>query len=162
MRDKLVQGVLVPIDLTTQPSGTFYYYLRPMQLWWYVRGVSIALHKRGLLKGVNCCELDFCKFCMLGKQSRVKFKTSKHKTEVVLNYVHSDVWSPTRQLLLGVSQYLITFIDDFQGKYGYISWNRNLKSLPSSRCGKRRLKTGQTEKSSIWDQRHFIACKNPE
>jgi hypothetical protein len=31
----------------------------------------LELHKKNLLKGVKTCKLDFCKFCILGKQNRV-------------------------------------------------------------------------------------------
>jgi hypothetical protein len=51
----------------------------------------LELHKRNLLKGVKTCKLEFCKFCVLGKQSRVQFKSATHKTEGVLDYIHSDV-----------------------------------------------------------------------
>ncbi|KAL4282749.1 hypothetical protein GQ457_16G016450 [Hibiscus cannabinus] len=50
----------------------------------------VALHKRNLLHGVKSCKLDFCKFCVLGKQTKVSFMTGKHKTEGILDYVHSD------------------------------------------------------------------------
>ena len=33
-----------------------------------------------LLKGVKMCKLDFFKFCVLGKQNRVQFKTATYKT----------------------------------------------------------------------------------
>jgi hypothetical protein len=51
----------------------------------------LELHKRNLLKGVKTCKLDLYKFCVLGKQNRVKFKTATHKTEGILDYVHFDV-----------------------------------------------------------------------
>ena len=39
--------------------------------------------------------------------------TGQHTTGGILDYVHSDVWGPTRELSLGGSQYFITFTDDF-------------------------------------------------
>jgi hypothetical protein len=51
----------------------------------------LDLHKKNLLKGIKTCKLDFCKFCVLGKQNWVKFKTATHKTKDILDYVHSDV-----------------------------------------------------------------------
>ena len=38
---------------------------------------------------------------------------SQYKTKKILDYVHSNVWGPTRELSLGGSQYFVTFIDDF-------------------------------------------------
>jgi len=60
------------------------------------RGMT-ELHKRNLLHGVKTCKLDFCKFCVLGKQTRVSFMNGKHRTEGILDYVHSDVWGPTKE-----------------------------------------------------------------
>jgi hypothetical protein len=51
----------------------------------------LELHKRNLLKGVKTCKLDFCKFCVLGKQNQVQFKTTTHKTDGIMDYVHFDV-----------------------------------------------------------------------
>ncbi|KAL0373808.1 UNVERIFIED_CONTAM: Retrovirus-related Pol polyprotein from transposon TNT 1-94 [Sesamum radiatum] len=79
------------------------------------RGMT-EFHKRNLLHGVKSCKLDFCKFCVMGKQTKVSFTTGKHKTEGILDYVHSDVWGPTRESSLGGSLYYVTFIDDFSRK----------------------------------------------
>ncbi len=40
----------------------------------------------------------------------------QHRTGGILDYVHSDVWGPTRELSLGGSVYYVTFIDDFSRK----------------------------------------------
>ncbi|CAJ2662759.1 unnamed protein product [Trifolium pratense] len=76
----------------------------------------MELHKRSLLKGVRSCKMDLCKYCVLGKQCRVRFKPGKHKTEGILDYVHSDVWRPTREASMGGSRYFVTFTDDFSRK----------------------------------------------
>jgi len=87
------------------------------------RGMT-ELHKRNLLHGVKTCKLDFCKFCVLGKQTKVSFMTGKHKTEGILDYVHSDVWGPTREPSFGGSMYYVTFTDDFSRKvYYYLKIN---------------------------------------
>ena len=54
----------------------------------------LELHKRNLLKGVKTCQLDFCEYCVYGKQHRVSFKTCSHTSKGVLDYIHSDVWGP--------------------------------------------------------------------
>ncbi|KAK2966230.1 hypothetical protein RJ640_008213 [Escallonia rubra] len=41
-------------------------------------GSMLELHKRKLLQGVKSCKLDFCKFCVFGKQKRVSFKAASH------------------------------------------------------------------------------------
>ncbi|KAE8732732.1 hypothetical protein F3Y22_tig00001750pilonHSYRG00022 [Hibiscus syriacus] len=79
------------------------------------RGMA-ELHKRNLLHGVKSCKLDFCKYCVLGKQTKVRFKTAKHTTQGILDYVHSYVWGPSTTSSLGGSRYYVTFIDDFSRK----------------------------------------------
>ncbi|XP_019057165.1 PREDICTED: uncharacterized protein LOC109116374, partial [Tarenaya hassleriana] len=59
------------------------------------------LVKQGVLKGARLCKLEFCEHCVLGKQSKVKFGTAIHNTEGILDYIHSDVWGPTRETSLG-------------------------------------------------------------
>ena len=76
----------------------------------------LKLHKRNLLKSVKMCKLDFYKFCVLGTQNRVQFKTAAHKTEGILDYVHSDVWGPVRTMSRGGHMYFVIFIDDFSRK----------------------------------------------
>jgi hypothetical protein len=73
----------------------------------------LELHKKNLLKGVKTCELDFCKFCVLGKQNRIQFKTATHKTEGILDNVHYDVRGPVKTASRGGHMYFIIFIDDF-------------------------------------------------
>uniref|UniRef100_A0A2N9EML6 CCHC-type domain-containing protein n=1 Tax=Fagus sylvatica TaxID=28930 RepID=A0A2N9EML6_FAGSY len=74
------------------------------------------LHKRNLLTGIKSCKLDFCKYCIMGKQCRVRFKTATHKTKGILDYVHSDIWGPVRTPSKGGAQYFMSFIDDYSRK----------------------------------------------
>ena len=76
----------------------------------------MELHKRNLLKGIKICKLDFCKYCVFGKQNKVQFKTTTHKIEEVLDYVHTNVWGPVRVASLGGSMYFVSFIDDYSQK----------------------------------------------
>ncbi|GAV82844.1 LOW QUALITY PROTEIN: gag_pre-integrs domain-containing protein, partial [Cephalotus follicularis] len=52
------------------------------------------LSKRGLL-GVTTKKLDFCEHCIYGKYKRVSFSTTIHKTKGILDYIYSDLWSPS-------------------------------------------------------------------
>ena len=72
-----------------------------------------SLVKQGLLKGGKTCKLDFCEHCVLGKQTRVKFDTAVHQTKGTLDYVHTDVWGPTKVASLGGKYYYVTFVDDY-------------------------------------------------
>jgi hypothetical protein len=71
------------------------------------------LSKRGLLKGYNNNELELCEYCVFGKHKRVKFNTSVHATEGILDYVHADLWGPSRKHSLGGYRYMLTIIDDY-------------------------------------------------
>jgi hypothetical protein len=71
------------------------------------------LSKRGLLKGYTNNELKFCEHCVFGKHKRVKFNTSVHTTEDILDYVHADLWGPSQKHSLGGCRYMLTIIDDY-------------------------------------------------
>ena len=54
------------------------------------RGLKI-LFDRMLLPSLKSSKLYFCKHCIYGKQSKQKFKTGKHTSKGILDYIHSDV-----------------------------------------------------------------------
>ena len=72
----------------------------------------LILVKRGLLKGAKTCKLEFCEHCVMGKQRKVKFGTAIYSTEGILDYVHLDVWGPTKSASMGGIHYFVTFVDD--------------------------------------------------
>ena len=76
----------------------------------------LELHKRNLLKRVKTCKLDFCKYCVYGKQHRVSFKTGSHTSKGVLDYIHLDVWGPISVSFHNHAQYFASFIDDYSRK----------------------------------------------
>jgi transposase InsO family protein len=69
-----------------------------------------------LLPSLKSLKLDFCKHCIYGKHNRQKFKTRRHTSEEILDYIHSDVWGPSPTISYGGSSYFVTFIDDFSRK----------------------------------------------
>ncbi|KAH9761191.1 hypothetical protein KPL70_000407 [Citrus sinensis] len=71
------------------------------------------LMRHGLLKGTKTCKLNFCEHCVVGKKTRVKFGTANHDTREIVEYVHSDVWGPTKTTSIGGSHYFVIFVDDF-------------------------------------------------
>ena len=83
-----------------------------------------TLAMQGLLKGAKTCKLDFCEQCVMGKQKRVKFSTAIHNTEGILDYIHTDVWGPTKTASLGGKHYFVTFVDDFSRRV----WVYTMKS----------------------------------
>uniref|UniRef100_A0A1S4A5X1 Uncharacterized mitochondrial protein AtMg00300-like n=1 Tax=Nicotiana tabacum TaxID=4097 RepID=A0A1S4A5X1_TOBAC len=54
------------------------------------------LSNRNILEGEKINTLDFCEHSVLGKQKKVSFSTGKHNTRGVLDYIHSDLWSPSK------------------------------------------------------------------
>ena len=59
------------------------------------------LVKRELIDGCNLSKFEFCEHCIFGKHKRVKFNASVHTTEGILDYVHADVWGPSRRTSIG-------------------------------------------------------------
>ena len=71
------------------------------------------LVKRELLKDCNMSKLPFCEHCVFGKHKRVKFNASVHTTKGTLDYVHADLWGPSRKPSYGGARYMLTIIDDY-------------------------------------------------
>ncbi|KAG8477716.1 hypothetical protein CXB51_027660 [Gossypium anomalum] len=74
------------------------------------------LSKRALLDGQRICKLNFCEHCVFWKQKRVRFTRGIHNTKGTLEYIHSDLWGPSRVPSRGGANYMLTFIDDFSRK----------------------------------------------
>jgi len=60
-----------------------------------------VLNKRSALPGIIYCKLDLCKFCIMGRQCRVAFSTSQHKTNDLLDLVHTDMWGSSPAASIG-------------------------------------------------------------
>ncbi|GJU35463.1 retrovirus-related pol polyprotein from transposon TNT 1-94 [Tanacetum coccineum] len=132
---KIISGVLVVMKGVQKINNTYHYNGRTvvgtvaavtdgdrnseaMKLWHMRLGHAgekslNLLIKQGLLKGLSSCKLDLCEHCINGKTTRVKFGTTIHKTQGILDYVHSDVWGPSKTRSLGGRHYYVTFVDDF-------------------------------------------------
>ncbi|KAH9697268.1 Integrase catalytic domain-containing protein [Citrus sinensis] len=63
-----------------------------------------------ILQGVRRHNLYYLKG---GKKTRVKFGTANHDTHEILEYVHSDVWGPTKTASISGSHYFVTFFYNF-------------------------------------------------
>ena len=84
----------------------------------------LILVKRGLLEVPKTYKLEFCEHCVMGKQRKVKFGTSIHHTKGILDYVHPDVWGPTKSASMGGRNYFVTFVEDFSRR----TWAYVMKS----------------------------------
>ena len=76
-----------------------------------------TLARQGLLKGVGTCKMEFCEHYIIGKKTKVKFGTTTHCTEGILDYVHTDVWGPTKTASIEGNHYFVSFIDDYSRRY---------------------------------------------
>jgi len=63
------------------------------------------------LKGARTCKLDFCEHRVIKK--KVKFDIATHCTERILDYVHTNVWGPTKTASIEGNHYFMTFIVDY-------------------------------------------------
>ena len=87
-----------------------------------------TLAKQGLLKGPKTRKMEFCEHCVLGKKTRVKFGTAIHRTKGLLDYVHTDVWEPTKTASLGGKRWFVSFVDDYSRRVGCTPWLVSMKS----------------------------------
>lgn len=53
----------------------------------------------------------FCETCVLGKTSKIKISKAVHRTSEKLDYVHSDLWGPSRTPSNADKRYFVTIID---------------------------------------------------
>ena len=98
-------------SLTTEKEDTTrFWYIRLGHM--SERGLQV-LHNKDALSGIKYYKLDLCKFCIMGRQSRVAFSTSQHKTNGLLDLIYTDVWGPSPVASIGAARYDVTFIDDF-------------------------------------------------
>ncbi|CAD6239766.1 unnamed protein product [Miscanthus lutarioriparius] len=76
----------------------------------------VELIQRDLLDGCTVGKMKFCEHCVFGKHKRVKFNASVHITKGTLDYVHADLWGPSRKPSYGGARYMLTIIDDYSRK----------------------------------------------
>jgi len=68
-----------------------------------------ALATQGLLEGALIRNLNFGEQCVLDKKKKVNFGTATHCSEGLLDYVHVNIWSPTKTASLGGHPILFLF-----------------------------------------------------
>ena len=80
-----------------------------------MRGLQ-EFSQQELLGEDKISKLEFCETCVLGKSSRVKLSLSTHKSNEILEYIHSNLWGPAKVESKGGSKYCMIIIDDFSQK----------------------------------------------
>ena len=113
--------------------------------------------------------MEFCEHCVKGKQTRVKFGTAIHNTKGILDYVHSDVWGPSKTPSLGGKHYFVTFVDDFSRRvWGYTMKSKDevlgiflkWKTMVENQTG-RKIKCIRTDNGGEYKNDHFNkVCEN--
>lgn len=76
------------------------------------RGLK-ELSSKGVFGGKGVSKLDFCEQCVLGKDRKHSYGKGSDTTKEPLDYVHSDIWEPSRVETHGGGRFFMTIIDDF-------------------------------------------------
>ncbi|CAN1285750.1 Retrovirus-related Pol polyprotein from transposon TNT 1-94, partial [Linum perenne] len=137
----------------------------------------------GVLKGAKSGKIEFCEHCVYGKHRRVKFGTAIHRTNGVLDYVHTDVWGPTKHASLGGRRWFVTFIDDFSRRVWtypmkhkdevmrvFLEWKKMVENQTGRKIKKLRSDNGGEYKSDPFLEicreegivRHFTVPGKPQ
>uniref|UniRef100_A0A803N703 Retrovirus-related Pol polyprotein from transposon TNT 1-94 n=1 Tax=Chenopodium quinoa TaxID=63459 RepID=A0A803N703_CHEQI len=66
------------------------------------------LCEKGRFGSLKLGNLGFCEHCVYGKHKRVSFKPAIHNTKGILDYIHSNLWGPSKVLSIGGCNYLLT------------------------------------------------------
>ena len=95
---------------------------------WDTQARNLCKHWRSkrLLKDVKTGKLEFCKHCIISKNMKVKFSTVMHCAKGILDYVHMDIWGPTKNTSPGGNHYFVSSIDDYSSRsWVYTMWHKN-------------------------------------
>jgi len=79
---------------------------------WHSGHGQISLKSDQTLIGVSTCHLEARDSSVLDKK-KVKFDTYTHHLHGLLDYIHVDVWGPTKNASLGGHRYFISVVDDY-------------------------------------------------
>ena len=86
---------------------------------WHMRLAHVSekglmeLSKQRLLCGDKLDQLSFCDHSVYGKMISVKLNVAKHCTQSILDYIHSDLWEPSRHVSMRGYRYFMSIIDDY-------------------------------------------------
>jgi hypothetical protein len=77
-----------------------------------------TLKNKNLVEGREDCNFKFelCEHSIYGKQHRVSFYDSPHKSSGLLDYIHSNVFGLVNVPSLLKSRYYLSFIDNYSRK----------------------------------------------
>ncbi|GJW07711.1 retrotransposon protein, putative, ty1-copia subclass [Tanacetum coccineum] len=75
------------------------------------------LEKREVLGNKDLGKLEFCENCVLGKSTRVSFGQGQHMTEGFIDYVHANLWGPSRVESMSGFRYFLSIVDDYSRRF---------------------------------------------
>ncbi|XP_022895327.1 uncharacterized protein LOC111409515 [Olea europaea var. sylvestris] len=76
-----------------------------------------ALQNKGIFGKSNIGNLTKCEQCLIGKQVKLPFPTSTHKSKQILEYLHADLWGPASTSTLSSYKYYLLIINDLSRKF---------------------------------------------
>nr|GEX14200.1 hypothetical protein [Tanacetum cinerariifolium] len=82
------------------------------------------LEKRKVLGNKGLGKLEFCEKYVFEKSSRVCFGRGQHTTEGVIDYVHVDLWGPSRVESMSRCRYFLSIVDDYSRR-GWVHFIRH-------------------------------------
>jgi len=86
---KVIESAMIgDASIATKKDTTRHWHMRLGHM--NERGLE-ALYRKRVLPDIKHCKLNLCKFFIVGRQSRVAFTTSMHKTKGMLDLVHTDM-----------------------------------------------------------------------
>nr|GFC42654.1 retrotransposon protein, putative, Ty1-copia subclass [Tanacetum cinerariifolium] len=71
------------------------------------------LEKRKVLRNKGLGKLEFCENYVLGKSTKVSFGRGQHTIEGVIDYVHADLYGPSRVESMSGCRYFLFIVDDY-------------------------------------------------
>ena len=75
-----------------------------------------VLVKQRVFKSDDSADLKNCEQCIMGKSKKHPFPKGRHTSKSILEYAHSDIWSPAQPATFNGGKYFISIIDDYSRK----------------------------------------------
>ncbi|GJZ26731.1 retrovirus-related pol polyprotein from transposon TNT 1-94 [Tanacetum coccineum] len=75
------------------------------------------LEKREVIGNKGLGKFKFFKNYVLGKSTRVSFGRGQHTKERVIDYVHADLWGPSRVESMSGCRYFLSIVDDYSRRF---------------------------------------------
>nr|GEV47133.1 retrotransposon protein, putative, Ty1-copia subclass [Tanacetum cinerariifolium] len=109
-RVKVIKGSLMVLSGTMKGNC-----VNSLDSWAESGEASVGLHELENIKVLGnkgLGKLEFCENYVLGKSTRVSFGRGQHTIEGVIDYVHADLWGPSRVKSMSGCRYFLS-IDDY-------------------------------------------------